>query len=126
MRVITKGHRRRALRTDLQKRKPPRFRVSGVIAAITTLQEADVLDLSVEGALVEHQGMLPLGTPCFLQLEIDDQPMAVQCRVVHSRVSRKGGGGILYYQTGLQFRHLSREAEQALGALIRSYGATEG
>lgn len=83
-----------------------------------------MLDLSLDGALVEHQGMLPLGTSCFLQLEIDNQPMAVQCRVVHSRVSRKGEGGILYYQSGLQFRHLSRETEQSLGALIRSYGAT--
>lgn len=124
MKVITKAHQRRAQRTTLQKRKPPRFRVSGVIAAITTLQEAEVLDLSLEGALVEHQGMLALGTPCFLQLEIDNQPMAVQCNVVHSCVSRRGGGGILYYQTGLQFRHLSRETEQSLGAIIRSYGAT--
>ena len=126
MRVITKAHRRRVVRANLQKRKPPRFRVSGVTAAITALQEAEVLDLSLEGALVEHQGMLPLGSPCFLQLEIDDQRMAVECHVVHSRVSRRGGGGALYYQTGLQFRHLSRGAEQSLGALIRSYGATEG
>jgi len=126
VRVITKAHRRRAPRANLQKRKPPRFRVSGVTAAITALQEAEVLDLSLEGALVEHQGMLPLGSPCFLQLEIDDQRMAVECRVVHSRVSRRGGGGALYYQTGLQFCHLSRGAEQSLGALIRSYGATEG
>jgi hypothetical protein len=40
---------------NLHIRKPPRFRISGVTAAVTTLQEADVLDLSLEGALVEHQ-----------------------------------------------------------------------
>lgn len=84
-----------------------------------------MIDLSLEGALVEHQGMLPLGSPCFLQLEIDEEHMNIRCRVVHSRVSRRGAGGILYYQTGLQFRDLSRWAEQSLGALIRSYGATE-
>src|SRR3990170_3250279 len=123
---MTTRERRRVNRTDVPSRKPPRFRVSGVTAAVTTLQEAELLDLSLEGALVEHQGMLALGSPCFLQLEIDDQRMAVECRVVHSRVSRRGGGSALYYQTGLQFCHLSRGAEQSLGALIRSYGATEG
>lgn len=110
-------------RRNLQKRKPPRFRISGVAAAITTLQEAEVLDLSLSGALVEHQGVLQLGSPCFLQLMAEGERITVQCRVVHSRVSYSGSDGTLYYQTGLEFLDLGRGAQQSLGAFIRSYGA---
>jgi hypothetical protein len=124
--VVTKAHRKRVMRMDPQRRKPPRFRISGVTAEITTLQEAEVLDLSLEGALVEHQGGLHLGSPCFLQLGIAGERLSIRCRVVHSQVSRKEAGGALYYQTGLEFVRLPRGAEQILGALIRSYGAAEG
>lgn len=99
--------------------------MSGVTAAVTTLQEADVLDLSLEGALVEHQDMLPLGSPCILQLGIAGETLNVRCHVVHSRVSRREIGGGLYYHTGLEFLDLPPQAEQTLGALIRSYGVRE-
>lgn len=111
---------------DFQIRTPPRFRISGITASVTTFQEADLLDLSLEGALVEHQDMLHLGSPCLLQLVIAGEALNIRCHVVHSRVSRKELGGGLYYQTGLEFPDLSPQAEQTLGALIRSYGAREG
>lgn len=120
-----KAHNRKTPRRPHQKRKPPRFRISGITAAITTLQEAEVLDLSLSGALVEHQGVLQLGTPCFLQLTGEGERVTLQCRVIHSRVSHSGADGALYYQTGLEFLDLSRGAQQSLGAFIRSYGAPE-
>jgi hypothetical protein len=125
IRVMAKAHHGQATRRNLQKRKPPRFRISGVAAAITTLQEAEILDLSLSGALVEHQGVLQLGSPCFLQLIADGERVIMSCRVVHSRVSYSGADGELYYQTGLEFLDLSRGAQQSLGAFIRSYGALE-
>lgn len=85
-----------------------------------------MLDLSLEGALVEHQGVLPLGSPCFLQLGTGGERLTLRCQVVHSRVSRSEVGGALFYQTGLEFLELSRRAEESLGAFIRSYGAAEG
>lgn len=120
---MTKANNRHTPRRNLQKRKPPRFRISGVAAAITTLQEAEVLDLSLSGALVEHQGVLQLGSPCFLQLTAEGERVSLRCRVVHSRVSHSGADGALYYQTGLEFQDLSRGAQQSLGAFIRSFGA---
>lgn len=110
---------------DFHIRIPPRFRISGLTASVTTLQEADLLDLSLEGALVEHQDMLHLGSPCLLQLKIAGEALNIRCHVVHSRVSRRELGGALYYQTGLEFLDLPSQAEQTLGALIRSYGARE-
>jgi hypothetical protein len=125
VKAATQAAERGMMPKDFHPRKPPRFRISGVTAAVTILQDADILDLSIEGALVEHQDMLPLGSPCFLQLGIAGETLNIRAHVVHSRVSRRELGGALYYQTGLEFLDLSPGAEQTLGALIRSYGARE-
>ena len=125
MKGMRKTLGKRPTRKDFHTRKPPRFRISGVTAAVSTLQEADVLDLSLEGALVEHQDMLPLGSPCYLQLGIAGEQLTIRCHVVHSRVSRRELEGTLYFQSGLEFLDLPPDAEQTLGALIRSYGVRE-
>lgn len=109
-----------------QRRRVARFRIRGISGAITTPQEAEVLDLSVTGALVEHQGMLRVDAICFLDMPTTAEPLTIRCRVVHSRVSRREAEGALYYQTGVEFLDLTPAAEQALEALIRSYGAPGG
>jgi hypothetical protein len=109
-----------------QRRRVARFRIRGISGAITTPQEAEVLDLSVTGALVEHQGMLRVDAICFLDMPTSAEPLTIRCRVVHSRVSRREAEGALYYQTGVEFLDLTPAAEQALEALIRSYGAPGG
>lgn len=104
-------------------RRLPRFRVRAIEGTITAPHDVEVLDLSMRGALLEHQGMLRIGDHCFLGLANSHVPVRLQCRVVHTRVSRVEPGGILYYRTGVDFLGLSLEAEQTLQALIRSYGA---
>lgn len=111
---------------ETQIRRVPRFQIRGVTGAMTIPQEAEVLDLSVGGALVEHQGMLHVDAPCFLDLPTPGEPVTIRCRVVHSRVSRREPEGTLYYQTGVEFLDLTPEAEQTLEAFVRSYGAPEG
>ncbi len=111
---------------ETQIRRVPRFQIRGVTGAMTIPQEAEILDLSVRGALVEHQGTLRVDAPCFLDLPTPGEPVTIRCRVVHSRVSRREPEGILYYQTGVKFLDLTPEAEHALEAFIRSYGAREG
>ncbi|MFQ5801347.1 MAG: PilZ domain-containing protein [Candidatus Methylomirabilales bacterium] len=103
-------------------RKPPRFRISGVTGAITASRQAEVLDLSLRGALVEHQGMLRPEGLCSLELQAGGELLTIRCRVVHSQVSRSESGEGVHYQSGLEFLDLTPWAEQALGALIRSYG----
>ncbi len=49
---------------ETQVRRVPRFHIRGVTGAMTIPQEAEVLDLSVRGALMEHQGMLRVDAPC--------------------------------------------------------------
>lgn len=108
---------------DRETRRFPRFQVRGIAGTITAPHEAEVLDLSMGGALLEHQGMLAIGDPCFVGLANSHEPVHIRCRVVHSRVSRAEPGGVLYYRSGVEFLDLSPDAERALETFIRSYGA---
>ncbi len=108
---------------ETQIRRVPRFRIRDVTGAITTPQAAEVLDLSLRGALVEHKGLLRVGDFCFLDLPTSGGFFTIRCRVVHSRVSRLEAEGVLYCQTGVEFLNVAPEDEQPLEALIRSYGA---
>jgi hypothetical protein len=108
---------------DGNMRRFPRFHIRGGMGAITEADEAEVLDLSMGGALVEHRGMFRVGASCFLDLPTAGMLVSLRCRVVYSGESRREPEGTLYYRTGVEFLDLTPEAERALGALIRSYGA---
>ncbi len=111
------------MRKDEKVRRFPRFQIRGVMGAITEADEAEVLDLSMGGALVEHRGMFRVGASCFLDLPTAGMLVSIRCRVVYSGEGRREPEGTLYYRTGVEFLDLTPESEQALEALIRSYGA---
>lgn len=104
---------------NLEMESPPRFRISGIRAGITTLQMAEVIDLTLKGALVEHRDMFQPQTPCFVQLGANGDLSTIRCRLLQSRVSHSEGGGVCY-QTRVEFLDLSPAAEQALMVLIQS------
>ena len=125
---MKKATRTRDMRKNLQMQKPPRFRISGIRGGIPTLQMADVLDLTLKGALVEHHGMFQPQSPCFLQLGASGDLSTIRCRLLQSRVSRNQGGG-LCYQTRVEFLDLSPATEEALRVLIqisRAHGGWDG
>lgn len=108
---------------DAKVRRFPRFRIRGVSGTITT-DEAEVLDLSLGGALVGHHGVLRVEGICFLDLlPSSTEAITIRCRVVYSRVTGRENDKVLYCQTGLEFLDVTPEIEQVLGAVIRSYGA---
>jgi len=108
------------------RRKLPRFRTTEVGGYIIPPAEADVVNLSMGGALVEHQGTLRVGSQCTLTFMVAETAVRVKCQVAHSTVDHRATGppgeGLLFYRTGLEFLELSPEAENVMAALIRSYG----
>ncbi len=110
---------------NLEMQSPPRFRISGIRAGITALQMAEVIDLTLKGALVEHRDMFQPQTPCFVQLGANGDLSTIRCRLIQSRVSRSEGGG-LCYQTRVEFLDLSPAAEHVLRALIQIARADGG
>lgn len=117
---MKKGFRKRVTRKDAQTEQSPRFRISGMRGGVTTLQVAEVLDLTPRGALVEHQGMFHPQSPCFLQLGASGDLSTIRCRLVHSRVSLNQPGGDQCYQTRIEFLDLNPAAEHVLRTLIQS------
>jgi hypothetical protein len=117
---MDKAFRKRVKGNDVQIQKPLRCRIGGIVDGIPTLQMAEVLDLTLRGALVEHQGMFQVGSPCFLQLGINGDLSTVRCRIANSRASSDGPEGGHAYKTILEFRNLTSAAEHILKSLIQS------
>lgn len=111
---------------DVRHHPHPRFRISGITEGIPTLQVGEVLDLSLEGALVEHQGLLEPQHPCLLQLRLNGDLSTVRCRVVNNRLSRSRSGEGPSYQTKVEFLDLNPAATKLLKTLIRSLGGDGG
>jgi hypothetical protein len=123
---MKQAFRKRVKGNDFRVEKPLRVRICGIVDGVITLQMAEVLDLTLRGALVEHQGAFQAGTPCFLQLGINGELSTIRCRVAHSRASSNGADGGQHYKTVLEFRTLSPSAETILKGLIQSLWAHVG
>ena len=88
-----------------------------------TLQMAEVLDVTLREALVEHQGMLETQSPCFLQLETKGELSTIRCRVANSRVISSGRDEDPHFESIMEFLTVNPPAEQALKILIQALGA---
>lgn len=119
IKTMKKATHTRNMLKNLEMHSPPRFRISGISGGIMTLQVAEVIDLTLKGALVEHRDMLQPQSPCFLQLGANGDLSTIRCRLLQSRVSHIQGGEPCC-QTSVEFLDLSPAAEQALMVFIRS------
>lgn len=88
-----------------------------------TLQTVEVLDLTLRGAFVAHQGILEAESPCFLQLETKGELSIIRCRVVNSRVISSGRDEDPRFESMMEFLAVNPPAEQALKILIQALGA---
>jgi hypothetical protein len=88
-----------------------------------TLQMATMLDVTLREALVEHQGMLEVQDPCFLQLETKGELLSIRCRVANSRAISTGRDENPCFESTMEFLGVTPPAEQALKLLIQALGA---
>lgn len=123
---MNRAFRKRAKGNDIEVEKPLRCRMVGIRDGLPTLRMAEVLDLTLRGALVEHQGAFQAGSPSFLQLGINGDLSTIRCRIAHSRARSNGPDGDHYHQTVLEFRTLTPAAEQILKSLIQVLWAHAG
>lgn len=124
--AMNRAFRNRAKRNDLQVQIPLPSRMCGIMDGIPTLQMVKVLDLTLRGALVEHERLFQPASPCFLQLGINGDLAAIRCRIAHSRVSPNSPQEDQHYQTVLEFRNLTPVGEHILKALIQLLWAHTG
>lgn len=118
--MLKKTFRNRITGNHLQIQKPLRCRIGGMMGSIPTVRVAELVDLTLKGALLEHQGILQPESSCFLQLGINGDLSTIRCRVVNSRVRSDGPDRDQYHQTLVEFPYLTPAAEHMLNMLIQS------
>lgn len=96
-----------------------RFRISGITEGMITLQPTQVLDLTLTGALIEHEGKLEPQSPCLLQVGTNGDLSTIRCRVLTSRATPDRHGKGHSYQTTVEFLELSPSAKYLLKTLMQ-------
>jgi len=88
-----------------------------------------LVDLSPEGACIEHDRPLPNWDLCFVVLPPALGGLRLQGEVVWSRVAGRkpegGGKGAAYYQSGLSFSDLTPAQQDGLAAALQGLKAAQ-
>ncbi|HSB78272.1 MAG TPA: PilZ domain-containing protein [Candidatus Methylomirabilis sp.] len=107
--------RRRAARVPLPQPVPVRARGEAA-------REVRLLDLSLIGSRIEHQGSLQPGSLCVLDFPIASSPLALSARVIHSRAlgdtGEPAGTRQLRYESGLTFVDVTPDQQTALARIV--------
>jgi len=102
--------KRRGSRVPIRKRAPVQLHLSA----------ANLLNISLSGALVEHTRRLRVGDVYRLSFPVRGLQVEVLARATRSRVSsvipREGGEGQIVFQTGLEYVALEDDLRELLSA----------
>jgi len=86
------------------------------------LQDAELIDLSVSGALVEHVGSIRPGQLYALSFALEDQPVHTQARAVRGQANRlappENGERRIVYRTALEFVRIDNGGSERIAAHI--------
>ena len=115
--MVRASERRQGMRVDLP----------GIVRGSVSLRiDVQVINLSPDGAQIEHAERLFPGNTCVLFLRIAQDNLRLGAEIVWSRVHRvqtlssKTGEGELHYRSGMRFTNIPERIE----AQIRNYLAT--
>jgi hypothetical protein len=101
-------------------RRVQRIRFPQPIVARLGAAQVALVDMSVLGARVEHHSSLPAGTHTRLSFLWEDEPIAVECRIVRSRVERfsTGSDGLTVYHAGVEFENVDESMRERIKSLL--------
>ncbi len=110
-----KEDRRRSIRWAVEER---------TAGQITAIYEASLINISVDGALIEHLDLVRPGTLSVLTFVVRGQEVSLRCRVVRSAVHRTEvwteGERELIFRTGLEFLDMSEDSLRLIDEYIES------
>lgn len=119
--VAKLAFRRRRVRVDLR---------GSLQGHLGLRSDVRVVNLSPDGALVEHAVLLSRGETCILSLRLHRVDLTVRARVVWSRVHNPGkgaaGAGALPFRSGFQFPDLPEAAKDQIGQYLAALGTANG
>lgn len=115
---------------ERERRRAPRTRFrEGLESRMYALVDAQLVDLSMWGALLEHVVPIRPGSLCELVIEENREPLRIHCRVIRSNLTRPTEATAsreVRYHTGVEFMGLTPVQATFLEALIRRYGGNGG
>lgn len=108
-----------AERGGRDRRQHARFIVGGrTKGRVTAIYDAQILDISPGGSLIEHTNVVRPGTLSSLDLDVLGKRMSLKCRVARSVVHRSevqpDGDKELVYHTGLEFLDRTDETRKLI------------
>lgn len=104
-------------------RRVQRVHLAQPIVARLGATHVVLVDISVLGARVEHHVPLAAGAYTRLTFEWEGTPIAVDCRIVRSRLERfsVGAEGLTVYHSGLEFQQVDAATRAQLKAMIARF-----
>lgn len=104
-------------------RRVQRIRFPQPIVARLGAAQVALVDISVLGARVEHHSPLPAGTHTRLSFLWDEEPIAVECRIVRSRVERfsTGSDALTVYHAGVEFENVDEMTRERVKSMIATF-----
>ncbi|MFQ5801567.1 MAG: PilZ domain-containing protein [Candidatus Methylomirabilales bacterium] len=107
------------------KRRYNRYEVEGQVAGhIGHIPKVSLINVSTDGALIEHSKIVRPGTLCFLTLLFPGKESTLKCRVVRSALHRSevltSGERDVIYRSGVEFLDASEAARQLINEYIDS------
>ena len=108
----------RGMETYTRQRKIGRVTLQRPVPAVADGETAYVVDASVRGVRLSHQGFFSQGTRHDVEFEWDGQPIRFVGEIRWTRANRESSrGGV--YQSGIEIANIRRDYEKALRGLIQ-------
>ena len=104
-----------------ERRKVSRVKLPQPLAGRVGSAKVFLVDASVEGLRIAHQGTLPApGNPCRIELAWEGHPIVLDCEVVHNSLFRlaKAAGEKSIYHAGVRIAEADAESRKALKQLV--------
>jgi len=104
-------------------RRVQRIHLAQPLLARLGAAQVVLVDISVMGARVEHHTPLIAGAYSQLAFDWNEEKIAVECRIVRSRLERfsAGADGMTVYHSGLEFEKLKAGPRMQLKTMIGSF-----
>jgi len=104
-------------------RRVQRIRLAQPLAARLGATPVVLVDLSTLGARVEHTSPMQAGGEDHLAFRWEEVEIAIECRIVRSRLDRFSGGadGLTVYHSGLEFEEMKPEVNLHLKNMIGGF-----
>ena len=104
-------------------RRVQRIHLAQPLVARLGVTPVVLVDISTLGARVEHSTPLQAGALARLAFTWEEMAMAVECRIVRSRLERfsVGSDGLTVYHSGLEFEEMTPEVKGKLKNMIAQF-----